>query len=647
MFRGVLYIVAVLIFGMAGIAGVNPTPIDSPFTEADVKAGTLPPVAERIPSQPMVVNLPGKNRQVGRHGGTLRTMITRSKDIRQMVVYGYARLVGYDQGWNIVPDILRDVEVEEGRKFTLYLRAGHKWSDGHPFTSADFEYWWTHVANNKELTPSGPQGFLRVEGELPKVQFPDATTVIFEWSKPNPEFLQTLAEARPPFIYRPAHYLKQFHAEFADQAKLEELIKEKRARSWAAVHNKYDNMYKFNNHALPTLQPWMKATKGGKSRFLFVRNPFYHRIDNMGQQLPYVDTVEMTVVGAGLVAAKTNAGETDLQARGLAFGDVAILKKGEMDGGNYRTFLWRNGAAAQIAIYPNLNYNDPVWREVLRDVRFRRALSMAIDRRIINRALYFGLGKEGGMTVLEQSPFYREENRRAWATYDPDAANALLDDMGLTERDSSGIRLLPDGRPLWVIVETAGERPEVEDALQITVDTWREIGVKLILRPLERDILRNRVYSGVSMAAAWFGWDNGIPKPFTPPSFAAPHQQEFFSWPKWGQFYQTGGQAGEVPDMPEAKQLMELADAWAAADLHQRANIWQEIVDIHAQQVFAIGIVSATPQPVVVSNRMRNVPEEGVWIWSPGSHFGVYRPDEFFFAEPEPGHAGSEVAGDE
>lgn len=606
---------------------------ESSFWQSDVDAGSLPPVAERVPDAPKVVDLKLRNRELGQQGGTLRTMVTRSKDVRQMVVYGYGRLVGFNERYELVADILKSFENEDDKKFTLHLRPGHKWSDGHPFTSEDFRYFWENVANNELLSPSGPVDFLRVEGELPKVSFPDEHTVIYEWSKPNPQFLQMLAEARPPFIYRPAHYLKPYHADFTDEEELRERLYEARVRSWAALHNRQDNMYKFDNPDLPTLQPWMMATKDGKSRFLFVRNPYYHRVDTNGVQLPYVDVIEMQVVAPGLVAAKANAGEVDLQARGLDFKDAAILKKGEASGG-YKTKLWGNGTASQIAIYPNLNYNDDGWRDVMRDVRFRRALSLAINRKTINKGLYFGLAKPGGMTVLPVSPFFKEANRDAWAIRDVEMANAMLDEMGLDKRDKDGFRLLPDGRPAWVVIETAGERQEVENALQIITDNWAEIGVKLIMRPLERDILRNRVYAGETMASTWFGWDNGLPQPYTSPAYLAPWDQAFQAWPKWGQYHQNHGSVGEPPDLPAAIELNDLAHQWTKAySSVDRGLIWQKMVDIHADNVFAIGIINGAPQPVVVSNSLRNVPEKAIWAWSPGAHFGVHRPDEFFFAE--------------
>ena len=592
----------------------------------------LPEAHDRIPQEPLIVDLPAKGRAFGAQGGTLRTMVTRSKDIRQMVVYGYARLAGYDAEYNIHPDLLREIEIDNDQRYTLHLRRGHRWSDGAPFTSADFEYWWTHVANNDELSPNGPPDVMRLAGEVGRMSFPDAQTVVIEWDAPNPRFLQLLAAARPPFIYRPSEYLKQFHINFAETEDLAKAVRNKRVRSWAALHNKVDNMYKFDNPELPTLQPWIAATKGQSSRKLFVRNAYYHRIDSNGVQLPYIDVVEMTVVGAGLVAAKSNAGEADLQARGLDFRDVSILKKGESDGAPYRTFLWANGAASQIALYPNLNFADPVWRKVMRDVRFRRALSMGIDRRMINRALYFGLAKEGGMTALARSPFFDTKNLTAWALHDVAAANELLDEMGLTERTPSGLRKLPDGRPMEFVIETAGERQEVGNALAIVTDTWRDLGIKLVLRPLDRDILRNRVYAGISMAAVWYGWDNGLPQTFTPPEYLAPMHQDFFAWPKWGQYMQTHGAAGEPVDMPEPKRLIDLWHAWEKTlDPNERGEIWREMLAIHADQQFGIGILAEAPQPVVVADSLRNVPEFGNWAWEPGAHFGIHRMDEFFF----------------
>lgn len=632
MFR-IVRALAVMLASVAGGAVLAaPQLKETPYWTERVSKGELPPVAERVPAEPLVVDLEAKGRTFGTPGGTLTTLVSRDRDIRMMVVYGYARLMGYDEQYHLVPDLLASVDIEDDKVFTLHLRKGHKWSDGAPFTSADFDYFWEDVANNAELSPSGPPDFLRIEGKYPTVTTPDETTVVYAWDAPNPLFLQTLAQARPPFIYRPAHVLKKYHVKYADPAELAAEVAEARVKSWAALHNGVDNMYDFDNPELPTLQPWVNKSDGKKIRHKFERNPYYHRIDSHGVQLPYIDAVEMEIVSGGLIAAKANAGETDLQGRGLDFRDIPILRKGEADGKPYRTLLWANGVASQIAIYPNLNCADSVWRDVLRDVRVRRALSLGIDRVAINRALYFKMAKPGAMAVLPQSAFYDEENTKAWANFDAAQANLLLDEAGLDKRQGDGTRLLPDGRPMELIIETAGERQEVENALQIVTDTWRDIGVKLVMRPLDRDILRNRIYAGTTMASVWYGWDNGIPQSYTSPDFLAPRQQEFFAWPKWGQYYQTNGGSGEPPDMEAPKRLLELSHDWEkAGDDAARAEIWREMLKIHADNVFGIGILSEAPQPIVVSNNLKNVPLQAIWAWDPGAHFGVHRMDEFYF----------------
>ena len=128
---------------------------ETPMFRGQVAAGTLPPIDQRVPEDPSIVTFSGE-KTVGRPGGELRTLIGRAKDVRLLVVYGYARLIGYNENFELVPDILESYEVEEGRRFTFHLRKGHKWSDGAPFTTEDIRYWWEDIANNKKLSPAGP-----------------------------------------------------------------------------------------------------------------------------------------------------------------------------------------------------------------------------------------------------------------------------------------------------------------------------------------------------------------------------------------------------------------------------------------------------------------------------------------------------------
>ncbi|MEQ8586647.1 MAG: ABC transporter substrate-binding protein [Thalassobaculaceae bacterium] len=634
---GVLKMAAGLLVLLLAPAGPASAQAEPPLLADRVAAGELPAMADRLPVDPMIVDLKGQGRALGEYGGTLNMVMGRAKDARQMVVYGYARLVGYDpETMELRPDIARDVIVEDNRSFTFVLREDHRWSDGTPFTAEDFRYFWEDVANNPEISPTGPPIELLVNGEPPLVEILSPNRVRYSWSQPNPDFLPQLAGARPLYLYRPSHHLKRFHAAYADPDRLEKAVEEAQARSWAALHNREDNLYKFDNPDLPTLQPWIVRTAPPATRYTFERNPYYHRIDGRGRQLPYIDAVVFQIASSGLIPAKTGAGEVDLQARYLSFDDYTFLRQGE-GRGDYETYLWRTAKGSHLALFPNLNIADAEWREVMRDVRFRRALSLAINRHELNQVIYFGLAVPGNNTILPASPLYKPEYRETWAAYDPARANALLDEMGLTGRDDRGVRLLPDGRPMEIIVETAGESTEETDLLELIHDTWMEVGIKLYTRPSERTVFRNRIFAGQTQMAISFGLENGIPSNESSPSEFAPTAQTQYMWPRWGQYYQTKGQAGAAPDMPEAARLLVMYDDWRrATTASERRAIWERMLEIWTDQVFSIGLVAGVLQPVVVSLNLHNVPVQAIYNWEPGAHFGMHRPDTFFFGAERP-----------
>jgi peptide/nickel transport system substrate-binding protein len=604
---------------------------ETPSLAADVAAGRLPPVAQRLPADPMRRDAGRPDVVPGRHGGDLHVLMGRPQDTRMITVYGYTRLVMLTPSFELVPDILESVEVEEGRTFTMKLRPGHRWSDGHPFTSEDFRYWWEDVANNNTLSPTGPPIVLRVNGALPVVTFPDATTVRYSWTSPNPFFLPALAGPAPLYIYRPAHYMRQFHARYTPREQLDQVVRQRSARNWGQLHNRLDNFYRADNPELPTLDPWVVTTPPPADRFVFVRNPYFHRVDAAGRQLPYIDRVIVNIADGRLIPAKTGAGESELQARSLSFANYTFLRQASRRN-NFHVELWRAARGAHLALYPNLNVADQGWRALMRDVRFRRALSLAINRREINQVVYFGLALPGQNTLLPQSPLYRPGYRDSYAQFDLREANRLLDEMGLTRRDDRDVRLMPDGRPLEIIVESPGEDTEQTDVLELIHDSWLAAGVKLYTRPSQLQVFRNRVFSGQSMMTIWTGVENGVATADMSPAEFAPTDQQQLQWPRWGQYVETQGSSGEAIDMEPARALQRLNADWrdALSDA-ERTRIWRRMLEIHAEQLFTIGLLADVRQPVVISNRLRNVPAEGLYNWDPGAFFGIYRPDLFWF----------------
>ncbi len=599
---------------------------------AEVTAGKLPPVEKRLPENPMVVQFTAPYK-LGQQGGEMRTLIGRARELRLLNTISYNRLVVYNDKYDFVPDLCERFEVQDERVFTFHLRKGHKWSDGSPFTAEDFRYYWEDVANNAEISPSGPPVDLLVDGERPVVEFPDAYTVRYSWKQRNPKFLPRIAGTSAFYLYRPSTYLKKFHAKYADPAALAKAAAAEKRANWAALHNKIDNMVENDNPDLPTLDAWMIQTRPPSIRFVAVRNPYYHRVDSNGVQLPYLDRVVLAQADPKLIPAKAGAGEADVQFRTIAFSNFTFLKENEKRAG-YRTLLWKTAKGSHFTLFPNFNVNDATWRKLVRDVRFRRALSHGIDRETVNQSLFYGLAQEANNTVLPDSPLFRPMYQTRDTEFDIAKANKLLDELGLTKRGSDGIRLLPDGRPMEIIIETAGEVSEQIDILELIAESWLKVGIKMFPKPSQRDVLRNRIFAGEALMSVWSGLENGVPNAAASPSELAPTSQFQLQWPKWGQFYETKGQNGEAPDMAEAKELLKLNEDWnEAGDLTTREQVWHRMLTIHMEQMYTIGVITGVFQPIVVNRKLVNVPDEGIYNWDPGALIGMYRPENFWMKQ--------------
>ncbi|MGO4406913.1 ABC transporter substrate-binding protein [Bosea sp. RAF48] len=637
---------AALLLGTAALAGAalprralaqpaQPAPIDSPFFAEKVNAGTLPPVAQRLPAVPRLIDLGKLGRTPGRHGGNIRMLMGDQRDVRMMTLYGYTRLMVYDENLELVPDVLESCNVEDGRVFTLRLRAGHRWSDGSPFTTEDFRYWWEDVANNKRLSPGGPPQAMLAGGNLPFFEVLSETEVRYSWEMPNPIFLPALAGAQPTYIFMPSGYLKQFHEKHAPKYELVKRVKENRVRDWGALHERLSRMYRPENPNLPTLEPWRNTTPLPAEQFVFERNPFFHRVDEKGRQLPYADQVTLTIGTSSLIPAKAAAGEADLQARYIRFDNYTFLKEASKRM-NFEVRLWKRAEGAYFALLPNLNAIDPVWRDLNRDVRYRRAISVAINRADINKVIFFGLARESANTALPESPLYDPTLASLWIQHDPDLANRLLDEIGLTKRDDDGVRLLPDGRRLEFTIETAGENTEETDILDLLKQDFLNVGIKIYPRSTQRDVFRRRIVAGQTIMSAWAGMDNALITSDMEPDALSPTSSAQFQWPRWGQFIETSGREGERPASHEVNELVRLYEEWRMSSTRdQRRTIWHKMLAINAEQVFTIGVINSTLQPIVVSRDLRNVPEVGLYSFEPGAFIGRYMPDTFWFDRQE------------
>jgi peptide/nickel transport system substrate-binding protein len=623
----------VVLTGLVGAPAFAADPLpamqETPSLVDQVKSGALPPVDKRIPQQPRIIERFAGGDGPGKHGGQLNMLISGSRDTRLMTVYSYTRMIVYDDKFELHPDILESYEVKEGREFTLKLRAGHKWSDGHPFTTEDFRFFWEDVANNSELSPSGPSVELLVDGQPPKVEIIDERTIRYSWAKPNPHFIESQARAAPLFLFRPAHYLKTLHGKYTPE---EEILKVHKGSRWANVFRRQDAMYGNSNVDMPTLNPWVLTTVPPAQRFVFARNPYFHRVDQKGQQLPYINDVIMTVAASNLIPAKAGLGESDLQPRYLGLRDYTFLRDAAKTSG-IKVLLWEKGSGSEVALYPNMNASDETWKKLNRDVRFRRALSLAIDREELSEVVYGGMAKPSANTIMPRSALFKPEYASKWSTHDTNTANKLLDEVGLDKRGGDGIRLLPNGQPIVFVIEHTSEKADEVDTMTLVVDQWKKVGIKALLKPQTTENFRLRTTSGEAVMTAYAGVTTAAPTVDTSPREFTPVMQGGLQWPKWGLYVESHGKQGEACDMEEGKKLLELLHKWErSTDAAERRKAWDEILAVNAEQVFSIGTVNAVRQPLTVGKKVHNVPEKGYWAWDPGGYIGLCQPDTFWIS---------------
>jgi peptide/nickel transport system permease protein len=593
---------------------------EAPVLAELVREGRLPPVAERVGPEPVVMEgVDG----VGRYGGTWYRLVNSITDFSTI----YWRMSGSSlvrwspQGYPLVPHIAKSWEISpDYRVFTFSLRQGMRWSDGHPVTSDDIAYWYEN-----EVRYFNPQPrFLRAGGTLGRVEKVDELRVRFVFDQPNPLFLERLATTGMNYEdytdhIVPAHYLRKYHPALGDQELIRTAMAALKLSSAVAV---YKRMKHYLNPAHPRLWPWVLRTYQPTSTQIFVRNPYYYVVDTRGKQLPYLDRLVMDVKTNNLIAVSAANGEPSMQERHLRYEDHIMLLGGAAPNG-YEVYHWKSSTQSLFTLFPNLNrYVDPTRPEtklkhdLLNEARFRQALSLAINRRDIIRAEFNDLTEPAQIAPPPESPYHNARLYHSFTDYDPARAGRLLDELGLTGRDSEGYRTFPDGsRMTWVLNMTDYT---AQGPAQFVADDWAAVGVRALLRNRARRLFEQEKLTYEHDFTVWTGESEFYPlveaRNFVPTYF-----ESFFA-PGYGTWYQYGGlhddpaarrpNAIEPPVGHPLRRAMELLEDANRQPLEAvRIARFNEIQEIAADNVWTISICSPPPQLVVVKNGFRNVPK--------------------------------------
>lgn len=586
-------------------------PVFAQYNEAPALAelvshGKLPPVEQRLPADPVVIE---PLDEVGQYGGRIIAAEIQQGGETSFLPYVNEPLVRWNRAGNaVIPNVARSWEVsEDARTFTFHLVEGIKWSDGEPLTVDDIMFWYEDLLMNEEFTPVIPTWLATLE----YVKKVDDYTVEFHFSQPYLLFLEQIAfqsGGRPLLMMiHPKHYLKQFHPNYVPADELQALVSQANYDSWV---NLFQNKFDFRlNPEIPVIHGWVLQTPG--TRQVMVRNPYYWKVDTAGNQLPYIDEVVIDVVlDPETIAMKIVAGEINFQFNRISLADLTLFRENE-SAGNYTVKLWDTTVGSSMALMPNLNHPDPYLNELFNNRDFRIALSYAIDREEINDFGYLGLAQPRQATVLEGSAYFEEDLPGLYADYDVKKANEILDSLGLDKRNRDGYRLRPDGEVLEfriLCTDSSNYGPWV-DIVDLVTGYWNDIGLKVDFDVVSGTLYTQRRGSGDFDVMIW-AWGRGL-HPLIEPTFMFPYLRTTGA-PEYSTWYTTRGEAGIEPPA-EMKEIMALYDEYlVATDFDARHEIGKKIVRMSAENIWSIGTVGVAPTPIIVHNKLRNVPERDV-----------------------------------
>lgn len=628
--------------GLAGATALSALP-PAAFAQAAKEApalaklaaeGKLPPLAERISANPMVI----KVEKVGRYGGSLRRGLRGSSDHN-----GILRMVG-NQGlvrWNlafteVLPNVADKWEVNgDSTEFTFYLRKGMKWSDGKPFTADDIVFSIEDCAKNTELYKSAPSPIV-INGKPGTATKIDETTVKFSFPSSYALFLEQMATplGQHPTLFA-KHYCSRFHPKY--NPGVADLVKAANLSDWGTLFRArcgdIEIPSRWGNPEKPTIDPWVvkEAYTGGATRVVMERNPYFWQVDSAGNQLPYIDRLTFNISqDVESLMLDAISGRIDLQERHLDTLQNKPTLSQNMQKGGYRLIELINSSSQQVQIYLNMTHKDAKMREMFANKEFRRALSLGMNRKEIIDLVYLGQSEPHQTGPRPGHPWYHAGLSKQFTDFDTAQANAILDKLGYAKKDSAGFRLRPDGQKVFFAIDVIPTLyPDHVDALELVKRHWAEIGVDVKVNTIERALYYTRGDNNDHDAAVWPG-PGGLDPMLDPRDYLAQHTQGSRYALPWAQWYVSGGKDGQEP--PESqKQRMKLYDqARATADLQKRGELMKQVFDLTAEAFETIGICLAVNAFGICKNNLQNVPPRypNAWSWpNPGPAL----PQQFFF----------------
>lgn len=590
---------------------------EAPMLAALVAEGKLPPVEERLPKNPLVIE-PADG--IGKYGGTWFRAFTGPADGQNMERPLKDHLLFFDTGMTTPqPNIAESWTVnDDATVFTFTLREGLKWSDGNDFTTEDVMFWYEYMLLNDDINPTTPAWAVH-GGEVLLYEAVDDLTFRVTAAEPYGIFIPLMASvivAGPHTRgdsggggYAPSHYLKQFHPAFVG-------LEEANAKAEAAGFDNWANYFLNRNHAnanpdAPMMTAWRVTQSINTSEWAFERNPYYWAVDTAGNQLPYMDKVVLTLAeNLEVLNLRAIAGDFTVMGRHIDIAKLPVFLE-NADSADYRVQFWRQPESGIANLYFNESWDgDAELATFIQSVDFRRALSMGLDREQINEVFFLGLGSTSGLCKGFPDPDnpgkYIGED---YVQFNPDAANAALDALGLDKKDGNGFRLLPSGERLTL--NLPGVVAAFEDYVgigEMVAQQWgNNLGIFTEVQGLERSLNTERAEANELMLYNWES--SGRDSVLITPQHLLPVAGNVFIDVLGARWF-DGRTPSREPVSEFIKEQQRLyAEGISTSDPEVYLANAQRVVEINCMMANPITTVMNKPTyTAIIKNNVRNIP---------------------------------------
>jgi peptide/nickel transport system substrate-binding protein len=593
---------------------------EAPMLAERVASGDLPPVEERLPSNPLVIE-PAE--MIGEYGGILRGAFTGPGDRQNYERWINDYTIFWDAGaTELRPRLAHSWESnDDATQWTFHLREGLKWSDGEPFTADDYIFWREQIVGNDELVPAKPWWAVW-GGELATFEKVDDYTFTITFAAPFPTWPTVLASSTVSGylqggrtgggLYAPKHYLEQFLPSSSSQEEIDAMAQEAGFDTWNLFFlSKSDAAM---NPDSPVMAPWKPVTILASNELNFERNPYFWAVDTEGNQLPYFDGMSLELVEElEVLNLRAIAGNYTIQGRHIDFAKLPVIRENQAQG-NYFVDFWTSSTRNPAAIYINMDWNaDPEIAEyTVGSLEFRKALSLAIERSEINETYFLGVGKESSLCPANASPFFNSDRwDQEFGRFAPDEANEILDSIGLDQRDSEGYRLLPSGNRLVLRIDAVSGSflpyPEIGETI---AQMWQDIGIQLIVDPVERSLWIERSDANEPMMSLFETgeWNPETVTRLIPENRWAPIAGV------WGLTPNPDPADYDGPQW-QKDQILKHWEAIQTLDPDQRRQAYIEGMNILCDNQPILGMVTGVPvYTTLIKNNVRNVPKPFEWV---------------------------------